>query len=248
MTPDQKNALLNKIITDKEDEISKFSAELAKFIKAEVFNVITGNIPTSATPTIFFTAGAPACGKSETVKGLRENYPDTVHIDPDEFRGLFPYYNGANAHYYQKSCTQILSHCFKNALKAGFDIIHDTNFAHEKTALDNVKEALKKGYQVQIMYVYMDPKSAWKHAQARDRKIKSETFCRNFPAVREVVKAVLSDPSLKGMPLACSAFIYIEQPTNGSFTTEILKGITADNLDVLVPFSYTASDLEDIAV
>lgn len=248
MTPAQIDALVNTIITNNEDGITEFSVEIANSIKGDVYNALITNRNISAKPTIFFTAGAPACGKSETVKGILANYPDTVHIDPDEFRGLFPYYNGANAHYYQKSCTRILSHCFKNAVKAGFNIIHDTNFAHTETALANVKEAIKKGYQVQINYVYLDPISAWKHAQARDRKIKPATFCRNFPLVRDVVKTVLSTPAFVNKPLACRAYIYKEDPVSCTFSYKIIDGITAENLDVLVPFNYSASDLVQIAV
>jgi len=182
------------------------------------------------------------------VKYLISEYPDTVHIDPDEFRVLFPYYSGKNADVYQSSCTNIMSYCFDKAVKGRFDIIHDTNFAHEETAIRNVRTALKKGYAVQIIYVYLDPRFAWKHAMRRDRKIRPDVFCNNFLRVRETIKAVLSHQDFQGKLLRCRAYIYEEIAGQAAFSKTIHENITADTLDTVVPFNYSISDLEEIAV
>ncbi|EMA8656757.1 zeta toxin family protein [Cronobacter sakazakii] len=248
MNENHKKELLNKISVDFLADITTLSKNVASHIKQDVFSYLSKGIPASEEPLIIFTAGAPACGKSETVKNILIEYPDTVHIDPDEFRGLFPYYTGNNADNYQSSCTHIMSYCFKQAVRGRFDIIHDTNFAHAETAIRNVQEALKKGYFVQITYVYLDPKVAWKHAMKRDRKIRPDVFCRNFSLVRETIKAVLSYPDFEGKPLRCRAFVYEEIAGQAAFSATVHENITADTLDTVVPFTYAISDLEKIAV
>lgn len=248
MDENHKKELLNKIAKDYEKFIGKASLRVARHIKTDVFNYLSMDIKAAESPSVIFTAGAPACGKSETVKYILEKRPRTVHIDPDEFRGLFPYYLGSNAENYQKSCTHIMSYCFKQALRGKFDLIHDTNFAHVDTAIDNVREALKKKYLVQIYYVYMDPRLAWKHAMQRDRKILPEVFCRNFGLVRETIKAVLSHPEIKGKQICCHAFVYEEIPGQAGFSRTFLENVTAETLDTVVPFGYSTTDLAKIAV
>ncbi|EOW6429999.1 zeta toxin family protein [Cronobacter sakazakii] len=248
MEEHHKKELLNKISVDFREDITTLSKNVASHIKQDVFKYLSEGIAVSAEPMIIFTAGAPACGKSETVKHILSEYPDTVHIDPDEFRELFPYYAGNNADNYQSSCTHIMSYCFKEAVRGSFDIIHDTNFAHTQTAISNVRDALKKGYFVQITYVYLDPKVAWKHAMKRVRKIRPDVFCRNFSLVRETIKAVLSHPDFVGKPLRCRAFVYEEIAGQAAFSATVHENITAGTLDTVVPFTYTISDLEKIAV
>ncbi|HID3974752.1 TPA: zeta toxin family protein [Enterobacter cloacae] len=248
MNDNHKKEILTKISKDFLDDIKGLSKKVAVHIRQDVFNYLSEGIPASEDPLIIFTAGAPACGKSETVKHILSEYPDTVHIDPDEFRGLFPYYSGYNADVYQTYCTNIMSHCFEKAVKGLFDIIHDTNFAHEETAIRNVREALRRGYAVQIMYVYLDPKLAWKHAMLRERKIKPDVFCNNFLGVRETIKAVLSHQDFKGKLLRCRAYVYEEIAGEAAFSKTIHENITADTLDAVVPFNYSISDLEEIAV
>lgn len=244
----QKKKLLSIITDSHRQQIDDLSMIVARNIRQSVFDSLCSGIKANAEPTVIFTAGAPANGKSETVNHLLSQRPETVHIDPDEFGGLFPYYDGVNASDYQKPCTHVMSHCFKQAIRGSFDLIHDTNFAHAETAVRNISEALKKGYFVQIMYVYLDPVTAWKHAQRRERKIEPEIFCRNFIQVRETIKAVLAHPDFKGQPLACSAFVYAEVTGQDKFSRTFHPQITADTLDKLVPFNYSSSDLAEIAV
>lgn len=243
-----KNKLLNDIIRGFKDDIAGFSFSLAKKIKNPVFNILTKDIAATSEPMLFFTAGAPACGKSETVKYLLEAYPNTVHIDPDELRELFPYYIGSNAGNYQKPCTHIISHCFKSAVSRRFDIIHDTNFADTSTAIRNITEAFKKGYWVQIIYVYLDPINAWKHAQKRVRKILPEVFCHNYFNTRATIQSVLTHADFQDKPLRCRAYVYKEIPGKSAFSVAIHENIAAGMLDVIVPFIYSISDLQKIAV
>lgn len=248
MNENHKKEILTKISEDFQDDIQTLSKKVATHIRDDVFKCLSEGISASEEPSIIFTAGAPACGKSETVKHILSEYPDTVHIDPDEFRGLFPYYTGNNADVYQTYCTNILSRCFDKAVKGRFDIIHDTNFAHEEIAVKNVREALRRRYAVQIMYVYLDPSIAWKHAMRRDRKIRPDVFCNNFLRVRQTIKAVLSHPDFKGKLLRCRAYVYEEIAGQAAFSRTIHENITADTLDAVVPFNYSISDLEQIAV
>lgn len=248
MDANHKKELLNKIAADYEKEISDASLKVARHIREDVFNYLSRDINAADTPSIIFTAGAPACGKSEVVKYILEKRPGTVHIDPDEFRGLFPYYLGNNAENYQRSCTHIMSYCFNKAVRGNFDIIHDTNFAHVDTAIANVREALKRNYLVQIFYVYMDPSLAWKHALERERKILPEVFCRNFGLVRDTIKAVLSHPDIEGKQIRCRAIVNEEKAGQKGFKTIIHDNVTAESFDTVVPFGYSTTDLAKIAV
>lgn len=87
MNENHKKEILIKISEDFLDDIQALSQKVATHIRDDVFKYISDGIPASEDPNIIFTAGAPACGKSETVKHILSEYPDTVHIDPDEFRG-----------------------------------------------------------------------------------------------------------------------------------------------------------------
>lgn len=248
MDANQKRQLLHKIAKDYESEISEASSVVARNIKQDVFKCLSGGIGAAVKPSIIFTAGAPACGKSETVKYILKKRSSTIHIDPDEFRELFPYYLGSNAEIYQKACTHIMSYCFEKAIRGNYDVIHDTNFAHAETAIKNVREALKKNYLVQIYYVYMDPQIAWQHAMQRERKILPEVFCRNFESVRETIKKVLSHPDFMGKQLCCHAFVYEKISEQSRLYPTIHHNITAETLDTVVPFNYSTTDLAKIAV
>lgn len=120
MDANHKKQLLNKIAQDYENQIGKASLAVARHIKEDVFKCLSKDIEAADTPSIIFTAGAPACGKSETVKYILEKRPRTLHIDPDDFRSLFPYYLGTNSENYQKSCTHIMSYCFKQAIRGNY--------------------------------------------------------------------------------------------------------------------------------
>lgn len=59
-----------------------YQKRLPSILDRMFLNYLSEGIPASEDPLIIFTAGAPACGKSETVKHILSEYPDTVHIDP----------------------------------------------------------------------------------------------------------------------------------------------------------------------
>lgn len=232
-------------------DIPSLSVKIAGHICDDIYRaLVDGKTPSGDGKIVIFTAGAPASGKSEFVTNFLKEFGNLVLIDADSFRPLFPYYNGDNAEQYQTACTQVVKHCFRQALKDGYNIILDSNFAYESVAMDNVRRALNADYHVQIVYIYLDPLNAWYHVQSRTRKIPPEVFCRNYTECRSTISAVMNHGKFQGKKLSVKAIINTEDPPVGSsvFSGREVIGIKADNLDEKVPFPYSSSDLNKIAV
>lgn len=146
--------------------------------KENIVNRIAGDnkfISKGAAISIFM-AGSPGSGKTETSKAVLaefDNSPlqsDIIRLDPDSIRGKIPQYEGGNAHVFQQPITYITNQVFNHAIKTNKNILVDGTFSNHNLARQNIKKSLNKNRSIHIIYLYVDPISAWNFTQAREKK------------------------------------------------------------------------------
>jgi hypothetical protein len=124
-------------------------------------------------------------GKTELSIFFKELNPYTLHIDTDNIREFFrPIgYDGQNSDLFQKASSRGFNELFTYSLKQSFSIILDSNFANLDIAISNIERLLKRGYIIDIYYLYNDPKVCFEYATPREvvthRKVPKEVFIRS---------------------------------------------------------------------
>ena len=186
-----------------------------------------------------FMAGSPGAGKTEVALGLAENYSNHMVIDADAFRVQFPDYDGSNSSSFQKASSWLVEQSFKHALQEGYSFILDATFAI-LSAEKNIKRALKKNYNVSLVYVYQDPKTAWTFTKEREkaegRLVPKETFINAFFKARENVEKV------KERHPQITLHIIIKDYQNN--ISEVY--FDAENIRLILPKIYSRQELEDL--
>jgi hypothetical protein len=124
-------------------------------------------------------------GKTELAIFLKEKNPNLLHIDTDEIREFFRDigYDGNNSSLYQKVASRGFSELFSYALKNHLSLILDSNFANINIAIQNVERLLKKGYIINVLYLYNYPEDCYEYATRRElvthRKVPKDVFIRS---------------------------------------------------------------------
>jgi UDP-N-acetylglucosamine kinase len=149
------------------------------------------------TPVSVFMAGSPGAGKTESSKRLLENFHSKVlRIDTDEYREYFKElgYDGSNSNLFQGAASLITEKVHDYALKNSLSFVFDGTLSNYEKAVENIQRSLKKGREVQILYVYQEPHLAWTFTQKREekegRKILKETFVAQFIGSQETAQKV----------------------------------------------------------
>lgn len=166
--------------------------QYAKKHKKEVLNDIIGNNQKEEQRRAIVLAGGPASGKSELREKLLEVEDNMCVVDTDEFRKIFPNYNGSNAEVYQRASSYLTDFCFNRLVDKKYSITLDTTFASRK-AIQNVTRLLDHGYIVDLYYIYQNPIVSWHYAQKRDRIVPVEVFKRTTEKAFENVKVAYSE-------------------------------------------------------
>lgn len=148
--------------------------------------------PQEEEPVSVFMAGSPGAGKTEVSKSLIEALEGHIlRIDNDELRNEFEGYTGANSHIFQAPATRILEALHDRALKRRVSFILDTTLSNYNKAKQNIERSLKRERPVMIIFVYQDPKQAWKFVEAREkvegRRVPPEVFVEQFISSQTVV-------------------------------------------------------------
>lgn len=154
--------------------------------------------PTRKRPIAVFMAGSPGAGKTEFSETLEEvlsnDAPSIARIDPDEIRMNLPSYEGGKAYVLQKAVSRAIHEIFNSLLKRKQGFILDGTLSNYEKAVQNIQRTLRRGYYVNIFYVYQEPESAWAFTQAREklegRRIELETFIQQYFAAKDVVNRV----------------------------------------------------------
>ena len=145
----------------------------------------TRDIEASDDKYVIFTAGMSGVGKTEFAIFLKEENSNILHIDTDEIRKFFTPigYDGQNSNEFQKSASRGFSKLFDYALKKGYSLILDSNLASNTQAQQNIERLFKRGYNIQIVYLYNTPDACFKYATEREvvthRRVPKDVFIRS---------------------------------------------------------------------
>ena len=132
-----------------------------------------------------FTAGMSGVGKTEFGIFFKERNPDFLHIDTDDIRDFFKPvgYDGQNSNIFQKVASRGFNELFNYSLKQEYSIILDSNLSNISQAIQNIERLLKRGYNIQIYYLYNNPKVCFEYATRREivthRKVPKDVFIKS---------------------------------------------------------------------
>ncbi|WP_087111337.1 zeta toxin family protein [Halomonas citrativorans] len=150
-------------------------------------------------PVSVFMAGSPGAGKTESSLALLETFKlqhgqDVLRIDPDELRCELPGYTGNNSWLFQFAVSILVDKIHDTALDQKQSFLLDGTLANYDIAKKNIERSIKRNRFVQILYVYQEPKLAWKFALAREhiegRRIPLESFIEQYFSSRRVVNTL----------------------------------------------------------
>ncbi len=125
-----------------------------------------------------------------------------IHIDVDEIRKFMPQYKKTdtkigvigNSHVIQKAANKGLDILREYCLKNEISFLHDGTFGNYETMRKLVKASIRRGREVQIYYLYLDPLAAWEFTKAREylegRNILKEKFIEQYFKSRENVDKI----------------------------------------------------------
>jgi len=168
---------IEKTLNLSSEEIEREAFAFFKKEKKKFINIFIDN-KTDKKKAIF-TAGASGAGKSEFVRSINKNLNYNV-IDTDEIRKIFPFYTGVNAHLFQKPSIKAVEFLLDNIFKNNLAFILDTNLANFSVADKNIQRALKRGYEVEIYFIYRDYKACKELTTIREqnegRRVNDEVF------------------------------------------------------------------------
>lgn len=146
------------------------SIDFAKAQKKEfVQRVVDKKVADSERKVAIFMAGAPGSGKTEVAESALSLDQSLCDIDADQFRSIFPGYNGSNSSDFQRGASYLVDYTFSWLIDHRFSVLLDGTFAVSK-ALENVKRVIDHNYHVYIYYVYQDPLIAWNFTQIREKQ------------------------------------------------------------------------------
>ncbi|MCF6166113.1 zeta toxin family protein [Furfurilactobacillus rossiae] len=179
-----------------EDELKQHWREYADLHEDEFLNPIFSGVRQKKNKWAILTAGAPGSGKSEVINSIYGPLmQDFVHIDADDFRKLFPKYNGANASDYQKGATKLVDRAFRRALNESQSFILEGTFNSQSSA-SNIKRALNHDYSVRIVYTYLEPEIDWRFVVQRaiktGRQVPKSAFVNGFLNIPQNIAQILS--------------------------------------------------------
>lgn len=159
------------------------------------FSQYTKDIIKDEQKIAIFTAGMSGVGKTEFAIFLKENERNLLHIDTDEIRKFFiPLgYDGQNSSLFQKASSRGYNELFNYAIKNDLSIICDSNFANVDIQIQNIERLIKKGYNIEIFYLYNYPHLCFEYATRREivtkRKVPKSIFIKsNINSYNTIIK------------------------------------------------------------
>ncbi len=192
-------------------------------------------------PAASFMAGTPGAGKTETSERFIEQFTvKPIRIDADEFRQAIPGYTGGNSHIIQPAASLAVDKVLEETFKHKHSFLLDGTFAIGKS-IQNLKRAERRGYTIQLFFVYQDPVTAWSFTKIREEKegrhVPKEVFIDAYFSSRRNVNEA---KRLFGEEVRLYLIIK-DYKTN---TEEVYGNI--DNIDNYLDKLYTREELERI--
>ncbi|WP_121628481.1 zeta toxin family protein [Poseidonibacter antarcticus] len=167
------------------DELEKVAIDYLNKNKKKFLSEYTNKVKPLAEKIAIFTAGMSGVGKTELGIFFKENNSGILHIDTDNIREFFKPvgYDGQNSNSFQKVASRGFNELFNYALKQKYSIILDSNLSNINLATQNIERLLKRGYNVDIYYLYNYPKVCFEYATRREvvthRKVPKEVFVKS---------------------------------------------------------------------
>lgn len=202
---------------------------------------VTNGAVASEFPIAAFMAGTPGAGKTELARNIMALF-DTkpCRIDADDFRQLIPGYDGANSSLVQPAAAMMVDKVFDVVIDRGFSFILDGTFAVGKS-VENIKRAIRHGFEVQVYFVYQDPKEAWEFTKIREQKegrhVPLDAFVDAYFKSRENVKSVKGEFGNK-------VLLQVIVKSYHSNEEAIYNDVT--DLDKILPMLYNKDELKGI--
>lgn len=222
--------------------INDINLEYAKAHKEEIIQMLIQDKTPSLTENdrdAIFMAGSPGAGKTEVALGLADHYDNHVIIDADEFRKMFPNYNGTNSSDFQKASSWLVEQAFKYVLENGYSFILDATFAI-LSAEKNIIRAEKYGFGVTIVYVYQEPQIAWQFTKERElsegRQVPKHVFINAYYQSRANIEKV------KARHPQTVLHIIVKDYRNNIAEVHY----AADNIELVLPERYPRERLEEM--
>lgn len=166
-------------------EIEEISIQYLNEHKKAFLELYSRGIEPSEEKYVIFTAGMSGVGKTETSETLVKQDKTLMHIDTDKIREFFQPvgYDGQNSDEFQKVASRGFNELFNYAMKNGYSMILDTNLASIGQAKQNIERLLKRGYNIEITYLYNHPDFCYEYAVSREvvthRKVPLDVFERS---------------------------------------------------------------------
>ncbi len=167
------------------NEIEEISIQYLNENKKAFLELYSRGIEPSEEKYVIFTAGMSGVGKTETSETLAKQDKTLLHIDTDKIREFFQPvgYDGQNSDEFQKVASRGFNELFNYAMKNGYSMILDTNLASIGQAKQNIERLLKRGYNIEITYLYNQPDICYEYAVSREvvthRKVPLDVFERS---------------------------------------------------------------------
>jgi UDP-N-acetylglucosamine kinase len=235
-------------MTPAEEKLQRDAVAFAKANKKRIAKEMTDTrrFIQEENPVSVFMAGSPGAGKTEASIALldsvsRNHGIEILRIDPDELRTLLPGYSGNNAWLFQGAVSILVEKIHDMALDQKQSFLLDGTLSNYDVAKKNIERSLKKGRAVQILYVYQEPKQAWKFVQAREaqegRRINPQDFISQYFAARDVVNRLKAE---------FGKAVHVDLLLKNNDNSHRLYKAGIDRIDSHVPEKYTAAVIEQL--
>jgi predicted ABC-type ATPase len=141
-------------------------------------------------------AGGSGAGKSETALNISESEKIDI-VDTDDIRKICPLYSGKNSHLFQKASSRGVSILMNYVFRNNLSFILDGNFAEYDIQKENIERAKRRGYDIEIIFVYRDKNIAKAYTKQREnvegRIVPDSVFDTKYTESIKTTKKILEE-------------------------------------------------------
>lgn len=198
-----------------------------------------------------FMAGIPGAGKTEFVRGLTQNSgKNMLIIEHDQLVEHIDTYTPERYYHFRKAGSTLVTTLFEFALSQGHSFIFDGTLSHEN-GFKNIQKSLKHGYQIMVIYVHQDIKTAWSLTVDRElvkkRSIEKSGFIDTCNKITHSLKHIFD--TFKASP-SFSFWILKKNGDPGTQNSEVIlyegdgTGDPEEKIEEILNIDYNVKELE----